>query len=109
MKGKKLYQEAQATKLMMYSSALSGQERDTYYELYFMLIRQAAYRGHTDAIYDYAQQYENIGFLGVPNPHYAPPKCIYWYKRLARKAMPRLTITFQDFMRPAKGASRICH
>lgn len=83
MKGQKIYNLATLIneKLYEYPSDLNHEEKLKLYYEYFSLIRRSSYLGFIEAQYDYAQQYENISFLGVNNPLYDPKKCIYWYSK----------------------------
>lgn len=83
MKGKKTYAMAMAIHEKMYKhpSTLTPLEKKELYNEYFLLIKRSAYSGNVEAQYDLAQQYENISFLGMPNPKYNPKKCIFWYSR----------------------------
>jgi TPR repeat protein len=85
MKGQKAYFSAKAIHKQMYEKSHNLEEQKKLYALYLGLIRKAAYVGHTESLYDMGQQYENIGYLGIPNPMYNPIKSIYWYTKACEK------------------------
>jgi TPR repeat protein len=87
MKGQKIYSLAAliSEKMYKYPSDLSEKERKELYYEYFSLIKRSSYLGHTQAQYEYAQQFENMSFLGVNNPMYNPKKCIFWYSKACNK------------------------
>lgn len=72
-------------KLNTYPSTLSKNKKKATYFRYFKLLKKAAYQGHREAYFDYGQQFENIGFLGMQNPLYDPKRCIYWYTKAVNK------------------------
>lgn len=51
------------------------------YGLYLVELRKLAYRGVSEAQYDLAQHYEDIGFWGVVNPYDNVKKRFYWYTK----------------------------
>lgn len=53
------------------------------YDQYFSLIKRAAYLGHKDAMYEYAQQFEDISYLGMNNPLFSPKRRNFWYLKAA--------------------------
>jgi hypothetical protein len=81
MKGKKAYNLAMAIHEKMYAKSHSVEEQRELHAQYFKLIKKAAYSGHTDGLYDMGQQYEDIGYLGIPNPISNPKMCVYWYTK----------------------------
>lgn len=83
MKGNKAYSNAIVlhNRLYQQSSNLTKASINKLYNQYLEMIRKAAYKGHIEAQYDLAQQYENMSFLGIPNPMHNPAKCIYWYSK----------------------------
>ncbi|WP_442587792.1 tetratricopeptide repeat protein [Pedobacter sp. AW31-3R] len=85
--GQKIYKLACSIdeEIYKYPSDLNHEEKMQLYYRYLFLIKRAAYLEHTDAQYDYAQQFEDISFLGMNNPMYNPKKCIYWYAKACDK------------------------
>lgn len=86
MKGDKIYAKATAlfSRLIEGPSKVTEEKKKMYYEL-SNLLKRAAYLGHKDAMYDYAQQFEDIGYLGMENPLYNPKKRNYWYQKACEK------------------------
>jgi TPR repeat protein len=87
MKGERLYGLAQNLHQKMYGQSFEYDKENKLelYSEYFKLIKRAAYKGHVESLYNMGQQYEDIGYLGIPNPNYNPKKCIYWYTKACRK------------------------
>jgi TPR repeat protein len=81
MKGQKAYNLVRIIHERMYSKSYGVSEQHILYTQYFELIKKAAYQGHVEALYDMGQQYEDIGYLGIPNPMYNAKKCVYWYTK----------------------------
>jgi len=46
------------------------------------------YLGYKEAMYEYAQQFENISFLGVENPWFNPKKMNFWYHKAIEAGHP---------------------
>ncbi len=86
MKGTNAYNAALYVykKISEHTSLLSVCKKRNLYKKYLSLLRESAYSGHLEAQYDLGQQYENISFLGMPNPKYNPKKCIYWYTKASK-------------------------
>lgn len=86
MRGKKNYDLAQVKHREMYCSDknLSEEQKKELYSIYFKFFKKAAYQGHVEALYDMGQQYEDIGYLGLPNPNYNPKLSIYWYTKACK-------------------------
>jgi len=87
MKGNKAYAMAMEinNRINEYPNILTTTKKKELYKKYLLLIRKSAYYGNVEAQYDLAQQYDNISFLGAPNPKYNPKKCIYWYSKACKK------------------------
>jgi TPR repeat protein len=85
--GQKAYLQATDINEKLYSecSHYSESRVNELYRLYFRLLKKAAYLGHTEGQYDYAQQFENMSFLGLKNPLYNSKKCIFWYTKACSK------------------------
>ncbi|MEO6850774.1 MAG: tetratricopeptide repeat protein [Mucilaginibacter sp.] len=83
MKGQKTYLQAKAINEKLYNQYghFSEIEKAELYRMYFNLLKKSAHLGHIESQYDYAQQFENISFLGVENPIYNPKKSIFWYTK----------------------------
>jgi len=83
MTGQKTYLLAKAINERLYSqySSLTETDKEKLYKKYFQFLKKSAYLGHIEALYDYAQQFENMGFLGFNNPMYNSKKCIFWYSK----------------------------
>jgi TPR repeat protein len=86
MKGQKAYSSAIEIHKILYSRGgeLNESEKTKLYNRYFALIKKAAYLGHSEGLFDLGQQYEDISFLGIPNPLYNPQKCVYWYSKACK-------------------------
>jgi len=86
MKGNTQYNLAVELHKKMYfsDSNLSSAEQKKLYDQYLIALRKAAYLGNIDALYDLGQQYEDVGYLGIPNPNYAPQKSIFWYTKACK-------------------------
>ena len=87
MKGQNAYKLAQLVHKKMYDvePKLPLEEKRRLYAKYFELIKKAAYQGHVEALYEMGSQFEDIGYLGIPNPNYDPKKCVYWYAKACQK------------------------
>jgi TPR repeat protein len=87
MKGQNAYTLAKAIHEKMYTtpSMLQPDEQKVLYFEYFKLIRKAAYQGHIEGMFDMGQQYEDISYLGLPNPIYNPERSVYWYAKACQK------------------------
>ncbi len=105
MKGTKIYLKAlQINKeLYEYPKSLSEIEISGLYQEYFLLLKKAAYLGHSEAQYDFAQQYENISFLGMENPMYNPKKCVFWYTKACEKNHPEACNNLAALYESGKG------
>jgi TPR repeat protein len=84
MKGQKAYKLAKAIHEMMYTNSHSLDEQKKLHAQYFALIKKAAYQGNTESQYDMGNQYEDIGYLGIPNPLYNPKKAIFWHTKASK-------------------------
>lgn len=84
MKGDKIYSKASEllAKMTSGNSNVTEQKKELFYN-YFFLLKKAAYLGHKEAMYDYAQQFEDFGHLGLVNPLFNLKKMSYWYKKAA--------------------------
>src|SRR4051812_40036469 len=87
MKGKKAYALAIVIHNEMYKfpNRLNDTEKKKLYAQYFSLIKKSAYLGYPEALFDIGQQYEDFGYLGMPNPMYNPKKCVFWYTKACDK------------------------
>ncbi|NHA06098.1 sel1 repeat family protein [Mucilaginibacter sp. HC2] len=85
MKGHKNYLLALEVNKKMYEKGLRTEEQVELYSQYFKYIKKAAYQGYVEALFDMGQQYEDVGFLGIPNPLFDPKKCVYWYTKACNK------------------------
>ncbi|TKC60154.1 sel1 repeat family protein [Pedobacter hiemivivus] len=82
MKGQRIYSKAVLINSKLYEeSNLTTKGKTDLYDQYFKLLKKAAYLGHKDAMYDYAQQFEDMSFLGVENPLFNPKKRNFWYHK----------------------------
>jgi len=86
MKGNKSFLSAVSIsqKIYKYPNDLSYSDRKKLYLQYFELIKQSAYLGHLDAMYELGQQYENTSYLNSNNPK----KCFYWYSKACAGGHP---------------------
>lgn len=79
------YKKTREILLMLYSKVeLSEKEKVIFYNEYIYKIRKLAYSGNAEAQYDLAQHYEDVGFLGDPNPCFNNSKRFYWYLKAAK-------------------------
>ncbi len=85
MKGQKNYNLAQIIRKEMYLRSHSFEEQKKLHRRYFDLIKKAAYQGHVESMYDMGNEYDDIGYLGIPNPFYNIKKCFYWYSKACQK------------------------
>ena len=85
MRGQKAYSLAMVIHKEMYAKSHNVDEQKKLHAQYFELIKRAAYQGHIESIYDMGNVYEDIGYLGIPNPLYNPEKCVYWYTKACQK------------------------
>lgn len=108
MKGQKVYLQAQAINEKLYNeySHFSAIEKEKLYRTYFKLLKKAAYLGHIESQYDYAQQFENISFLGVENPIYNPQKCIFWYTKACNKGHAEACNNLAIFYEKGEGCEK---
>ncbi|TCC99445.1 tetratricopeptide repeat protein [Pedobacter hiemivivus] len=89
MKGERIYSRAMLIDSKLYGeSNLTVQGKRDLYNQFFKLIKKAAYLGHKDAMYEYAQQFEDISFLGVENPWFNPKKRNFWYHKAIEAGHP---------------------
>ena len=102
MKGQKAYFLAQAINEKLYQG-YSELEKKELYEKYFQLIRKSAYSGHVEGLYDFAQQYENMSFLGIENPLYNPGKCVFWYTKACDRGHAEACNNLATFYEMGKG------
>jgi TPR repeat protein len=84
MKGQKAYKLAKAIHEKMYANSHSLDEQKKLYAQYFALIKKAAYQGNAEGQYDMGNQYEDVGYLGIPSPLHNPKKAIFWYSKAAK-------------------------
>ncbi|HEY2580232.1 MAG TPA: tetratricopeptide repeat protein [Mucilaginibacter sp.] len=108
MKGQKAYAMAKAIHEKMYDTALglTSEENRTLYAQYFELIKKAAYLGHMEGLYDMGSQFEDIGYLGIPNPMYNPEKCVYWYTKACQKGHAEACNNLSNFYALGKGCKQ---
>lgn len=89
MKGDKIYSKAMSIDSKLYGdSNLTKQDKNSLYRQFFELIKKAAYLKHKDAMYEYAQQFENISFLGVESPLFSPKRRNFWYHKAIESGHP---------------------
>jgi TPR repeat protein len=90
MKGQKAYSSATLINMQLYhySTNLTELDKKELYWKYFALIKRSAYSGYAEGQYDFAQQFENMSFLGIKNPLYNPKKCIFWYTKASEQGHP---------------------
>lgn len=106
MKGQKAYQLATTVFKEMQSRSHDEEEQNLLYFRYLGLIKKAAYKGHTEAIYDLGQQYEDVGYLGIPNPMYNARKCVYWYKKACEGNHPEACNNLATFYESGNGCDK---
>jgi TPR repeat protein len=108
MRGERLYSEAKSLHKKMYfsSNKLTQDDQKKLYALYFKLIKKAAYKGHLEALYDLGQQYEDIGYLGIINPHYNPKKCVYWYTKACQLGHAEAYNNLSSFYEKGEGCEK---
>lgn len=82
MKGDKIYSNASVllAKLIDEDSTVTEEKKELFYK-YLNLLKRAAYLGHKDAMYDYAQQFDDMGILGLENPLFNPKRRNFWYHK----------------------------
>jgi TPR repeat protein len=105
MKGQKAYTLAQEVHHKMYGQyeRLTTDKQLSLYHLYLNFLKNASYKGHTEALFDLGQQYEDCGYLGLPNPMYNPRKCIYWYTKAVNKGHPDACNNLATFYEKGEG------
>lgn len=81
MRGESNYKKALILHEMMYVGKFSEKQKFAIYRDYFITLKKAAYSGHKEAQYDYAQQFEDMNFSSLKNPNYNPKKCVFWYTK----------------------------
>ncbi|OKS87727.1 hypothetical protein RG47T_3189 [Mucilaginibacter polytrichastri] len=52
------------------------------------------------------QQYENISFLGIPNPIYNAKKCIYWYTKACNQRHAEACNNLSNFYAKGEGCQQ---
>ena len=89
MRGDKIYGKASEllTTMIKESSKVTEEKRQLYYA-YFELLKRASYLGHKQAMYDYAQQFEDMGILGLQNPLFNIKRRNFWYHKAIEKGHP---------------------
>ena len=87
MIGSKLYKQSQLILDKLYNEAkiLDVDLKKELYKEYLKLLRISAHRGYSDAQFDLAQHYDDVGYWGVPNPYHNIYKKFYWYSKAAEK------------------------
>jgi TPR repeat protein len=108
MKGQGAYSLAQEIneKLNEYPSVLSEGEKNEFYEKYFALIKKSAYLGYPEGQYDFAQQFENMSFLGIKNPKYDPKKCVFWYSKACKNDHAEACNNLANFYEKGEGCEK---
>lgn len=108
MKGNKQYRLALELHKKMYfdDRNLLQDEQWELYNQYLKALRKAAYLGHKEAIYDLGQQYEDIGYIGIPNLNYSPQRCIYWYSKACNMGHPEACNNLSAFYEQGKGCKQ---
>lgn len=108
MKGDRNLKKALEIKRMIskYPSLLSSSEKDELYWKGFDLIKKSAYTGNPKAMYEYAQQFDSISFLGMENPLFSPKKCIYWYTKSAKLLYAEAYNNLADFYERGVGVKQ---
>jgi TPR repeat protein len=106
MKGQKAYNLAKVVHEKMYSAPHTIEEQKNLYAQYFELIKKAAYLGHIESLYDMGNQFEDIGYLGIPNPMYNPKKCVYWYIKACEKGNAEACNNLASLYESGRGCER---
>lgn len=89
MRGDKVYGKASEllTTMIKECSKVTEEKKQLYYE-YFELLKRASYLGQKQAMYDYAQQFEDMGILGLQNPLFNVKRRNFWYHKAIEKEHP---------------------
>jgi TPR repeat protein len=108
MKGQKTYALATSInrKLIEGSTKLTKDEKRSFYDQYLKLIKMAAYKGHVEALFDLGQQYEDVGYLGMPNPMYNAKKCVYWYNKACLEGHAEACNNLATFYEKGEGCEK---
>ena len=69
--------------LNLYEVKASEDEKKIRYAQYLNTLRKLAYNGNSEAQYDLAGHYEDMGFWGLQNPYHNIRKKFYWYTKAA--------------------------
>ena len=89
MKGEKLYKEAQLLMEFLYAQVYfykgKTYTKEDLYDIYLSLLRNSAYKGYPMALYDFAQTFEDVNFMGSGHD---VKKCVYWYTKACEKDVP---------------------
>ena len=78
-----LYNLNNSILLNLYEIKSSDEDKKIKYAKYLNTLRKLAYNGNSEAQFDLAGHYEDIGFWGVPNPYHNIRKKFYWYTKAA--------------------------
>lgn len=89
MRGDKIYSKASElrAKIIEQDSKATEEKRHLFYN-YLELLKKAAYLGHKEAMYDYAQQFEDMGILGLQNPLFNLKRRNFWYHKAMENGHP---------------------
>jgi TPR repeat protein len=75
-------------------------EKKAIYKEYLKITRYLAYRNNSNAQFDLAMHYEDIGYWGMNNPFYNPSKKYYWLNKAVKNGHPdacnSLAIMYED-------------
>ncbi|WP_462265467.1 tetratricopeptide repeat protein [Mucilaginibacter sp.] len=100
------YQKARLIHQKLYFEELDDLKKNILYTEYFLQIRKAAYANHLEALFDMGQQYEDMGYLGRPNPNYNPKKCIYWYTKACNNGHAEACNNLATFYENGEGCEK---
>jgi TPR repeat protein len=110
MKGNKKYLIAMDFKNKLYSHDFylnkKQDEEIKIYNLFLLNLKKAAHLGHTEAMYEYAILFEDIGYFGINNPFYSSKKCIFWYTKCIKKNHPEAHNNLSNFYLKGEGCAK---
>lgn len=89
MKGEKKYVKAieVINQLQVNFRSLSRKEVLNQHAKYLRLVREAAYKGNTEAQFELGLNYEDQNYF-IPNPMYNVKRRFYWYSKAAKANHP---------------------
>ena len=102
------YPEVRRMLLELYEnySKLPTQEVQKNYFAYLSKLRKLAYSNDSEAQFDLASHYDDIGFWGCPNPYFNLKKRFFWYSKSASNNFPEAYNNLANLFEKGEGVSQ---